>query len=266
MNKNYYIFANLIAITTFLPVLTYQMQMLPYAMEKTLMQQIVSYQGPKTFLLSYPRSGNTWMRYCLEYLTQRPTFHQNYQNSINKPLAWRAQFEIDCEKAPIEKVHILEGLPYDKSVDKLILLVRNPKEAIKRHEKKIITYDLLKISKLYFTDISIYDSWDPQNRILIYYEDFIKNPESTLRMVCNFLNEPVTKLADFMNNYEKHQKTAIGLYGESRTQGKDLLAHSREMGPELCRKADAWIEELYPEVWHKYLKDRYREDVLDYSQ
>ncbi len=28
---------------------------------------------PKTYLLSYPTSGNTWTRYCLEFLTKRPT-------------------------------------------------------------------------------------------------------------------------------------------------------------------------------------------------
>ncbi len=67
---------------------------------------ICAYSGPRIFLLSNPRSGNTWLRYCLEFLTQRPTFSRSgLYYAMQRPLAWSAGFELDMRKAPIEKVH-----------------------------------------------------------------------------------------------------------------------------------------------------------------
>lgn len=234
--------------------------------QKDLMKKLVDYSNQKTILLSYPRSGNTWTRYCLEFLTQRPTFHKEHHNPVNQPLGWSAGFELDFNKPPIQKIHILHNVPgYNNETDKLILIVRNPKEAIKRHESRL-DYAMLKDSHLYFTNITVYDSWNPENRILIFYEDLLTNPEKTLQKLGDFLNEPMPTLDEFMQNYKKHQQTAISLYRESVTQGKDLLTYSKQMGKEYCRKIDIWIEELYPEVWHKYLQHRYSEDFLDYTK
>lgn len=40
-------------------------------------------QSP-VWLLSYPRSGNTWTRYCIEYLTKRPTGEYQYLFSLDQ--------------------------------------------------------------------------------------------------------------------------------------------------------------------------------------
>lgn len=225
---------------------------------------MAQYKGPKTLLLSYPRSGNTWMRYCLEYNTQRPTFHRQNYDPRNQPLGWLAGFEVDCTKPPIEKTHVLKV--HDKNVDQLILLVRNPKEAIKRASKiHDLTEHFIKKEALYFENIAIYDSWHPEKRLLIYYEDFITNPAETLQKVLAFLNEPPIRLAEFLDNYEFHQKKAMEIYRESHTKAKDLLYHSRQVKPEVRKQADILMEQFYPLQWNIYLKHRFSEDVLDYA-
>lgn len=241
----------------------------PTAKEKQIiLHKLVKYNGPKTFLLSYPRSANTWMRYCLEYLTQRPTFHKTHTDKRNQPLGWLANFEIDCAKPPIEKTHVLEPGSFNKHVDKLILIVRNPKEAIQRHEHQLNSKEHLTAKgrgKLYFDNIALFDSWDPQNRILIYYEDLILAPKTTLEQVLFFLNEPPSKLDAFMKDYAEHQKKAIQIYSESNSKAADILFHSKRMKPELRKQIDQWIAELYPMQWNNYLKFRFSEAVLDYG-
>lgn len=105
--------------------------------ERELFKKLTDYNGRKTFLLSYPCSGNTWTRYCLEYLTQRPSFNAWIVDRRNKPIGWQANFEVDLNKAPILKAHRIETETFDKDTDQLILIVRNPKEAIRRAEYRL---------------------------------------------------------------------------------------------------------------------------------
>jgi len=227
--------------------------------------QLSQYNGPKTFLLSYPRSGNTWMRYCLEYHTKRPTLTPYNPDPMNRPLGWLAGFELDCTKPPIQKIHIMEK--YNKEVDTVILLIRNPKEAFKRQGGGItLTKEIFKRDPLLFDNIALYDSWNPHKRILVYYEDLLKDPKGTMERVLDFLQEPYTKIPEFLANYELHQQKAIEIYKPgSRTKAKDLLFHSRGMTAGHRKQIDQWLEELYPMQWNLYLKHKFGEEVLDYK-
>lgn len=237
------------------------------------------YQGPRTYVLSYPRSANTWIRYCAEFLTRRPTMmcRIGYYDPKNYPLAWQAGFDLDLAKQPLEKAHIYAEMAMfrapDPDTEKLILLVRNPKEAITRHEGcppirasftgefKIEYYS----PKEYFNNLTVYDSWNPENRLLIYYEDLLLNPRETLSRLLIFLDESFTYFENFLAEYEYHKKVALGVYSESKSRGSDLLYHSRKIDPVYRMQIDQWIEELYPDLWHRYLKDRYAEEYIQYD-
>jgi len=235
--------------------------------ERELLQKVTDYKGRKTFLLSYPCSGNTWTRYCLEYLTQRPTFNAWLVDRRNIPIGWQANFEVNLDKAPILKAHRIETEKFDKDTDQLILIVRNPKEAIRRAEYQLDKKEHLseeKKGKIYFDNLATFDSWNSENRILIYYEDLITNPESSLEKLLLFLDESPSKLPLFMQDYHKHQHNALEIYYDSYSKGRDLLYHSRKIDPDLRKQIDQWIEELYPLYWNKYLKDRFSEAVINY--
>lgn len=269
MNKNAYIFYMML-IT--LPLIAIDLP------QQELLKQICSYNGRKTFLLSYPRSGSTWMRYCLEYLTGRPTIYRPflaYEN--NSPLGWNAGFEIDWAKPPIEKMHNkreMKKQQYDSENDLLILIIRNPKEALSRQEKQQLTFALLSKNAgtrsqqyapdTYFINIGIYDSWKPENRLLIYYEDLLVKPAQTLTKALLFLHEPLNRLDNFINEYEAHKQKAIEIYKVSESEGNDLLFHSRLINPDHRKQIDEWMSQLYPLIWQEYLKERYAEKNLDY--
>ena len=194
----------------------------------------------------------------------------------NQPIAWLAGFEIDLDLAPIEKVHIkkeIEKAKGDNRRDRLILIVRNPKEVFSRHGGLEITLDVLQGEgstgnsdpRIYFNNIRVYNSWNPEKRLLIYYEDLVSKPIQTIINIVQFLNEPLDKIDLFMRDYSQHKKKAIKIYKESESKGNDLLYHSKLIAPDHRLQIDLWIEQLYPNIWNNYLKDRYSEDSLVYK-
>jgi hypothetical protein len=77
------------------------------AEKEVILAGLLNYNDPKTWLLSYPRSGNTWIRYCLEFFTERPTLASSFVDEKNEPLDWLAGLNIDFNKPPIEKTYSL---------------------------------------------------------------------------------------------------------------------------------------------------------------
>jgi len=228
---------------------------------------------PKCYLVSFPKSGNTWMRYCLEYLTKRPTLpisfykdgrHSGHYNIMRYPHDFRHPLNVDYLKFPIIKCHFPEQifnekfLPFDKNNDILILLIRNYKEVIPSHMNK------LEVSKFYFNILEAYENWNPANRILIYYEDFISNPEVELVRLLQFLNEPPKYLINFLENYKFHKTQCINDYAKNIskpiTQGNTALFYSKKYSITELIEIDEKIKKMYPILAKKYLT-RYFENL-----
>lgn len=251
---------------------------------KYLLKNLNDTKSPKTYIFSYPRSGNTWVRYCLEVLTRRPTIHYfNLKNISNFPLTFIADHKLNFIKSPIFKVHTKQELDFpnnkhNKQKDKLIFILRNPKEAMLRHLDKNGLISLLvdfidtSLNKqgyenpyLYFENLNFFDSWPEKNKILICYEALMKNPKATLSRLLSFLNEDLSGLDNFISQLSKHKKIALDIYkynAESITQGEDNLFHSRKLTEQERDVIDIWIARTYPYLWSKYLKNRYSEEAL----
>ena len=101
------------------------------------------------WLVSYPRSGNTWLRYIIEYHLLRPTIGywspdsndtveaiegQPLEHHIDAPINNKATWDkkIDYSKRHVLKRHIVSEIEPEQN-DKLVLLVRNYKECVMRH-------------------------------------------------------------------------------------------------------------------------------------
>ncbi len=237
--------------------------------------QMSKYSGPLTFLFSFPRSGNTWLRYCLEFLTQRPSFSKvGHYYDIQRPLGWAAGFVIDTSKAPIIKAHAyhemllghndIELRNPNPETDTLIFILRNPKETFARIEHT--TWHSLMHNHIaglgyeaqsYFDGLELFDAWPAHMRLLIYYEDFLTSPRETLMHILNFLDEPLTRLDQFMDKYEMHRQQCLALYPSSLSKGADTLFHSKKTSLEFHKLLDEWIQKAYPYLWHTYLEQRY---------
>lgn len=247
-----------------------------YPSAKSIMAtEICAYQGPRTFLLSFPQSGNTWLRYCLEVLTQRPTVRRHkmnpgaYEFNHASPLTWGAGLQIDSHKPPIEKIHeekeSLLILHNNKSTllnhetDTLIFILRNPKEIIARSEYEnfhALLNDVWKNSyknSIYFKNLTLFDEWPAERKYLIYYENLITKPRETLAGLLAFLDESDTRLEQFMHEYDIHKNKCLALYPSTNSRGNNPLFYSKKLSPQYRKQVDIWIAEAYPELWEKYL-------------
>ncbi len=210
------------------------------------------------WLLSSAKSGNTWVRYCIEQLT-------DYDTSPSL-----------LEKKPpgtplMIKAHLLESDTYEmnNSSKKLILLVRNYKELIcrysSRNEKHRI--NLQKVNAIlqlinagtwhYFFNLEDYDRWSEDKKLLIYYEDLIEKPSETLARLVRFLDGDPERVKNFMARYEEHKRKALRIYDReyagSDTKGKGTLHHSKKLSTRFLQQIDDLVREHYPEIMEKYL-------------
>lgn len=220
------------------------------------------------FLLTYPRSGTHLMCGYVQALTNKPVDWFTYgkkkffrEHRIN---------EFNSQDIVLYKEHWAYNLnSMNKNGNKLLFLLRNYKESIPRSKTKAIhgTEDLLNqffgahsAIERYMKNIKIYDEWDPDCRLLIYYEDLIVNPMEELTKVLQFLNEPIPIY--FTQEFlEEARLKSLELYefqhqgtGGSHSKGEDLEYHSKKIPFEALEKIDLLITTQYSDFWEKYLK------------
>lgn len=240
--------------------------------------------APKTYLLSFPGSGNTWLRYCLEYLTKRPTLEMRTEKitKINCPFGYWFDMQTDYNKLPIWKVHYIDQMKmmgtFDSQQETLIVIVRNPKEALprifnllsRRNKNRSLDNPTAKelfnntLTMNYFDILKLYDEWCPDKRHLIYYEDLITQPEQVFKKLLNFLNVSPEYLDDFMAQYDEHKLASLSMYEKqedtSLTKGEKTKHHALLVSSDERRKLDLYIAHVFPHIWQKYLKLRYAEN------
>lgn len=156
------------------------------------------------YILSYPHSGNTWLRYCVEYVTMRKTGgHRDFSISERR----NNFLNVDLSAPPVAiKRHELE-LSELKSDDNLILLIRSPYECIKdgMDEKT----EFLK----YYSLLITYDRFKGRKSLLEYNWLFDSNLEY-LEMVLEIfgLRFSAEKMEDLSKNFTGHLSSSAGVY------------------------------------------------------
>lgn len=208
-------------------------------------------------LLSYPRSGNTWIRYIVEYLTKKPTIGYTIKGSAPWDIKCLGSFidlgvDLDADNILVKR-HALNYLHED--VDKLILIIRNYKEAIVKHVGKPLNINLLAQAN-YMDLIQYYDQF-ASDKVLIYYEDLITDVKPILNQLLTLLEYDDSHVESFMKNLEKHKIQCLDLYGYSSTRGKVAIFHSHKLGEELIRLWDEYLMKHHEELFVKYLQTRY---------
>jgi len=218
-----------------------------------------------TILLSYPRCGNTWVRYCIGLISGRRTisaYHNEYNhldNGNTKPIL------IKCHNYTRD----FECL-YPRSSCSLILMIRDPKECIMRqcakddHTEseliKIFEENLTGIQEINFPpsefiyNIITYDQWAAP-KLLIYYEDLITKPETIIVQICDFLK---IEIGDFLEHIEDHRSGGMKLYKDSKTDGRTVRFHSNVLSMQFKKNIDELIKNKFGDVFEKYLT-RYTE-------
>ena len=229
----------------------------------------------RNLLLSYPRSGNTWLRYCVEVLTNKPTFAGiNREAGIfdKAPvLSLIGKMDKNANDYILIKRHHFKPENESFDVDKVVFIIRNYKECIIRHAELEINPNINTLKSEISGQIDTVDylglikAFDKFNgkKLLLYYEDLIINPKKTLEDLLIFLEIEnfENKLNKFIYNLENHKNNSIKIYslqGESHTKGQHLSFHINKLNSEQRILWDKTIREKSEKLYEKYLK-RYEE-------
>jgi len=209
----------------------------------------------KWYVLGYPRSGNSWVRYILRACAGLPPCHAHAQSDDFSKIHW---------------------WDHDKCDDRgLILVVRNYKEAIIRHN--LINHESTPGPNQWSWKFIFHQSWAPYKTIepvvsymhpllvfleqwknrpkkVVYYEDLIQFPEISIRNLCNSISLPYQ---DFLDNYEQHRETCMKDYGESKTDGKTVIYYRDLVPVETRYEWDEWLKQYKKRVFMEFLERYY---------
>lgn len=221
-------------------------------------------------LCSYPRSGSTWTRYYLEYMTQRPT------SGIGDGSVARKHPQLGVDRNAKKYAHKTHQITSEdrKMCSKLILLVRDPVEAITRHGWsegwKHKSNDDKALAKLehalghdtiqrinYMNLIKSYEECK-HPKLMVYYEDLCSKPAETLESIREFLELPEDRHNKFMQNYDSHKARSTSKYAAgSITRGEDLNFWAHKLKPRTRVQIYTKLREQQPELYDLYLS-RYK--------
>ena len=220
-------------------------------------------------LYSHERSGTHFVMGIIAYLTNRRIdFPYSYYKE-KRILPNLVNIPVDDLQPPCYLYHnsFGEHQYINKEKNKLILVLRNYKECFLRHFSKYTSvllrfrHDRKNIldnnqATYYFKNIEAYDSFSPQNRFLICYEDLISNPKKVIFDLANFLNSSPEKASELWNNFDQFKADQLYLYrhfGGSRSKGKSTIFHSKNIEIKKLQKLDTIIKRNYPRYWELYL-------------
>ena len=174
------------------------------------------------YMLSYPRCGSSFVRYCVENLLKRPTLDCGGRRDqvYGDPIQYKSNIPI------LRKEHFIKGI--NTKVEKLILLVRNYKDSFISHnlrnldlEKEVdVMYEKLSEAENFFAEyynlLDYYDKFE-KDKLIIYYDELIQEPQFSVQKILNFL-EPgykvQTDLEKLKNESQQKYKQRGGLKTE----------------------------------------------------
>jgi hypothetical protein len=160
------------------------------------------------YLISYNHSGNTWVRYCLEFLTKLPT-HGHSAFSISERNNNFLNIDIKENPICIKRHEIISGEILD--TDNVVLLVRNPIECIKKSVSNINN----ELNK-YYSLIAAYEN-HKGNKAVVFYKDLFHNVNSLFDIVECFNNikiddNIVKRMIKLMDDFEYHKQQSKSIY------------------------------------------------------
>lgn len=229
-------------------------------------------------ILSFPRSGNHFVRYLVEFLTGRATLGaagMTRDPGQDTPICLRAgpQYlgHVSLDEPVADKAHFVYKIP--KRTEKLVLIVRHPIEALVSHNQTVLPSvngghalsasalaDLKSGAGKFLDNLNYFESFEGPKE-LVFYEDLLgdRYAESleALSRVFEFDNERLGNLLDDFQKYRvdsmksPHRKpVSVKKNGTTRFYSEKIQAKNP--------KVFATCESLAAEILnHKLIKEYY---------
>ena len=209
----------------------------------------------KIHLMGYPRSGNHWIRFCLENLLSSA-------DALNQESSRYTYWGHNPRRLRLYRA--------DQEKDYLIVIVRNYRECMMRHhnnrDDRMLDFMRFEDSNLnrmeqlfeanrngYILTLKCYEAWNPKNRFMVYYEDLINDPETNLKSLMRFLGQDEALVDAFMIDFEAKRDESYKRYINPQSRYSNLIYHTSLMREENILECDEFMRTKYPDYWEKYL-------------
>lgn len=223
-------------------------------------------------LLSYPRSGSHLCRFFIELLTEEPTISKFskrdtpiYKNRFDKEIP----FNINDNFNEANCYHFYHSLKncknkidnsYNMIDNKLIIIVRNPREVLIRHcGKSRIKYKLWDGYDEYFNIIDQFKDFKGK-KLLLFYEDMLTDKVKFITQLSHFLQVNNNKKIQYvLNNLEDLYN--LSLNGKKRYWGgnksnSELKHYYKDIDPKIKKEFDEYVNRKL--MGYPYIRNKYR--------
>lgn len=224
----------------------------------------------QNFLYSIPRSGSHFFIYGMGFLTREPytdasLFVEGKNADMTSPFSNPFELEFDSSQPPLLiRTHKADDVAnLSTKGDKLILILRNPIEVLIA-EKKMNNERVRKINQRdlnhFLAYLEYFESWSPENRLLLYYEDLVKNPRSVFDAALTFLGRDKQHLDVFIENIDHYRQVSKKKYSahfpHNPAQSNNRLDHHQQdlSNPKQTNYyIHRYLSTRQPHLYHKYL-------------
>lgn len=231
-------------------------------------------------ILSYPRSGNHFVRYIVEFLTGRATIGASgftKAHGQDTPICLRqgTQFltHVSLDEPVANKHHWPEKI--NTTPDKLVVILRNPAEAILSHrvqkfnklntlELKVASKDLDEFrgdAKKFISILDYYDSFEGDKQIVLYEdlvgEDYAKSIEA-LGEIFDF---DEGRLSDLTSDFKKYRidsmrsPTRSPISSKNKAKSKEF--YTAKLQSNNPANLEAYMSAIADVLNHKIIKETY---------
>ena len=180
------------------------------------------------YLLAYPRSGSSYIRYLLGFLTEsKPMQPQGHcemdyllsQHYKNEPFIKKFHYPKDGNVNIIKDNNKLALVQRNPIENTLSFMFSNEMNGKKNHSDEFISNyinDILSNKKNIFerygndykNNLNFYRKWD-NKKIIISYEEIIKSPENELKRISQFFGYSNERVDLLMSDIEHHSSAVL---------------------------------------------------------
>ena len=174
-----------------------------------------------TALWSYPYSGNTWVRFIVEYLTGHPSCGTNIKNLNDASICLRIKPMLTLAHVDMSKPFVVYKNHHPYRLNKkssLILLIRDYSTCMSQMTMRFNQYLDLIIAYNHFEG----------KKMLIYYEDLLTEPQIEIYKLKQFFNASGKRYKTFMKHYQRYQDISQKSRGGRKPHQKRMSSQSIE--------------------------------------
>ena len=203
----------------------------------------------KPIIVSHPRSGLNWVRYCIEHATGRPTPGRRQLVEGGDPVIYRTHdvrhalgpetgdcifYEEMALSGPLRWMRTMLGRPMRPIFSTMVLLLRDYHEnAVRRNWRP----------SRYAANVLAYDAF-PGRKHVVYYEDLVQGMDA-MKELLSFLG--ITLPADF--DEAEHRNRSLDWYqeegiGRSSETGTLTLEERHRLQASMRRRIGPCFETL----------------------